>query len=353
VESDVFTISLKSAGAGRLPQEGESPSWDELPRGAFVAGPEHRLAKVAVESLLAARTEYTPVLFCGPSGTGKSHLAHGVAEANRRAVSITGADFVRDLATAIDRGEQASFRKRFRQAELFVLDGLTQLDGRRAALGELLYTLDELEAREATVVITSRVPLGAIKDLPPALCSRLNGGLTVHLAQPSVAVRQAILKRMAARRGILISSAAIELLAESSKLSVSECRGALLELAMNSQAAEPREIDWDVVRRYLSAGRGRHWPGPKRVTALVAKFYGLKSAALVGPSRRRQVVLARSVAMYLCRSAGSMRLEALGRHFGGRDHTTALHSCRSVESRLQHDFELRGAVETLQRSLSE
>ena len=133
MESDVFTISFKSAGTGRLPQWGDSPSRDESPLGEFVAGPENRLAKVAVESLLAAKTEYTPVLFCGPSGTGKSHLAHGVAAASQRAVSTTGADFARDLAAAIDRGDQASLRKRFRSAEMFVLDGLTQLAGRQAA----------------------------------------------------------------------------------------------------------------------------------------------------------------------------------------------------------------------------
>jgi chromosomal replication initiator protein len=347
VESDVFTISFKSAGAALSPLRSESSL------GEFIAGAENRLAKVAVESLLATPTEYTPVLFCGPSGTGKSHLANGVAEANQRAVSTSGADFARDLAAAIDRGDQASFRKRFRSAEMFVLDGLTQLAERRAALCELQQTLDELEAREATVVMTSRVPVDEIKGLPPALRSRLSGGLTVHLAPPSVAVRQAILQRLAASRGIAISPAAIESLAKSSKLTVSECRGALLELEMTSQASQPREIDLEQVRRYLSSKRNRHWLGPKRVTTLVAKFYGLKSAALVGPSRRRQVVLARSVAMYLCRSVGGMSLEALGRHFGGRDHTTALHSCRSVENRLQHDFELRGAVETLQRSLGE
>ena len=202
--------------------------------------------------------------------------------------------------------------------------------------------------------MTSRVPVDEIKDLPPALRSRLSGGLTVHLAPPSIAVRASDSRSSWRQsRGILISPAAIRLLAESSKLTVSECRGALLELEMNSQASQPREIDLEQVRRYLSSKRNRHWLGPKRVTALVAKFYGLKSAALVGPSRRRQVVLARSVAMYLCRSAGDMSLEVLGRHFGGRDHTTALHSCRSIESQLQHDFELRGAVETLQRSLSE
>ena len=85
----------------------------------------------------------------------------------------------------------------------------------------------------------------------------------------------------------------------------------------------------------------------------VARFYGLKTAALFGPSRQRQVVLARAVAMYLCRSTGNISLELLGKHFGGRDHTTVLHSCRSIQRRLKHDHELCGTIESLQRLLCE
>jgi chromosomal replication initiator protein len=343
VDSDVFTISFTRSGTGCALPTGESPP------GGFIAGPENRLAKVAVEALLDGGAGYSPVLFCGPSGTGKSHLAHGVAQARGGVLFTSGADFARELATAIDRGEEARFRDRYRSAEVLVVDGLTQLAGRPAALAELRQTLDDAELREACVVMTSRVPPDEIKGLPPALVNRLKGGLTVPLLPPGIAAKRAVLEHFAGDRGLAISPQALQLLAESSNLSVAECRGVLVELGVSGGT----EIGIDQVRRHLAVLRGRRSANPKRVMSAVAKFYGLKSAALQGPSRRRQVVLARAVAMYLCRSNGSMSFEALGKHFGGRDHTTALHSCRSIERRLKHDYELRGAVETLQRSLSE
>ena len=121
----------------------------------------------------------------------------------------------------------------------------------------------------------------------------------------------------------------------------------------HENASVPIQIGLPEVRKHLTVLRGRRAVNPKRIIAAVAKFYGVKSIALAGPSRRRQVVLARAVAMYLCRSTGNISLEALGKHFGGRDHTTALYSCRSIERRLKHDYELRGAIESLRQSLNE
>jgi chromosomal replication initiator protein len=336
VDSDVFTISFARSTVQNAATLSASPQAE------FVAGPENAIVKVAVDAVLNRRAQYSPVVFWGPSGTGKSHLAHGIAAADPRAVFTSGADFARELATAIDRSEEARFRQRYRSAELLVLDGLTQLAGRRAALDELRQVLDDAELREALVVVTSCVPPEEIKGFPPALADRLKGGLTVALAPPGAAAKQAILERIANGRGLDISLAAIQLLAKTSNLTVGECRAALMQLEVNARATasdenaiEPIQIGLAEVRKHL------------------AKFYGVKSMALAGPSRRRQVVLARAVAMYLCRSAGNISLEALGRHFGGRDHTTALYSCRSIERRLKHDYELRGAIESLRQSLNE
>jgi chromosomal replication initiator protein len=297
------------------------------------------------------------VVLCGPSGTGKSHLALGVASARSNSLCVHGADFARQLAAAVDSENVAEFQFRYRTADLLVLEDLTQLSGRRAALLELQHTLDALEAREAQAVITCRVPLSELKGLPAALRSRLNGGLVARLSAPGVEAREIILRRLADARGMAISPAAIRLLAERLNVTAAELRGVVMELevekaegrrqkAENNESSfsrdaesaerseagdiETAEIDIELVRRYLAARQMRFRPTIKQICAVVAKFYGLTPAKVCSSSRRQQTVLARSLAIYLGRVLSGLSLQALGKHFGGRDHTTALHSYRSI-----------------------
>jgi len=130
---------------------------------------------------------------------------------------------------------------------------------------------------------------------------------------------------------------------------------AMIELAAAAGPTDPdapAHIDLAAAKQFLAIRQPVYRPQLKDVSSAVAKLYGLKTATLTSSSRRRQVVLARSVAIYLGRILGGASLAALGRFFGGRDHSTALHSCRSIERRLSRDADLRGIIGTLERMLS-
>jgi chromosomal replication initiator protein len=328
----------------------------------FIVGPENRLAGTVARWFLQHDAHwYSPLVLCGPSGTGKSHLAQAIAQSQMDAVCTHGAEFARELATAVDRDAVAEFRTRYRSAGVFVLEDLLQLTGRRAALLELQHLLDVLEDREAPVVITSHRPPAEVAELPPALRSRLSGGLAVAVSSPGIAARQSILERWAAARGITLSTPAAKLLAEQLNVTAAELRGTLTELEMaartqgkpqnHTDVVDAPQIDVQHVRRFLLHRRAQRRPSLKQVSTLVAKYYGLKPAVLGSPSRRRQVVLSRAVAIYLGRTLCGASLKALGKHFGGRDHSTALHNFRQLQHRLAHDAELSGTVATLQRLL--
>jgi chromosomal replication initiator protein len=271
-------------------------------------------------------------------------------------VITRGADFARELATAIDDQTLVEFRRKYRSAGLFVLDDLLQLSGRTAALQELQHVLDEFEAREVPVLITSRRPPDEIVGLPPALRSRLNGGLVLTVCSPGIAAREKILHRTAAQLGIVLSPAAAHLLAEKISRTAGELRGVLSELLVElnstSDGQKSQPIEAEDVRRFLSKHSATHRPKLNQISALVAKYYGLTPSTLATPSRRRQVVLARAVAIYLGRTLCGSSLKSLGKHFGGRDHSTALHNFRQIETRLAHDSQLSGAVEHLSSLLS-
>jgi chromosomal replication initiator protein len=270
-------------------------------------------------------------------------------------VCTNAADFARELAAAIDGETVAEFQAKHRSADMLVFEDLAQLFGRRAALVEFQHTLDALEAHEAQVIVTSCAPPADISGLPAGLVSRLSSGLVVMLSPPASAARRVLLERFVAAYGIQCGAPTLGLLTEKLRGTAPQLKGAIMELAAWLGSANREKtlvVELDQAKRFLASRRGGLRPHLKDVGLAVAKFYGLKAAALASSSRRRQVALARSVAMYLGRLLAGASLAALGRHFGGRDHTTALHSCRSIERRLLRDAELRGALGTLERMLS-
>jgi len=356
VEHDVSVISFSGRHAAAPIDSASRPACSGVQTLDFVAGPENRLAAQAASWIVASpEKSYSPFVLCGPSGTGKSHLARAIASCHEDCLYTTASDFARELAIAIDAQTIAKFQARYRSTAMLVLEDLGQLLGKRPALLELQHTLDALEARAAPVIITSHVAPAEISGLPRSLVSRLSGGLVVSLFVPGAAARRVLLVRLTASRGVRLLPDALQILTEKLSGSVTLLQGAITELAAAvgaSDKAAPILVDLPAAKQFLDDRQWHHRPHLRDVSVAVAKFYGLKAAVLASSSRRRQVVLARSVAIYLGRMLAGASLAALGRHFGGRDHTTALHSCRSIERRLPRDVELRGALGTLEQMLS-
>jgi chromosomal replication initiator protein len=353
IDADVFAIPLPRLSTGRRAAPSEKSTSAMLDRGShdFIAGRENRLAGAAVQWLLnRAERSYSPLVLHGPSGSGKSHLALGLAESRENVVATTGADFVREVATAIDQNTLIEFRARYRSAGMFVFDDLTDLVDRRAAQRELINTLDVLELNDVPVVVTSRLPPSEIADLPPALRSRLAGGLQVALTTPGIAARIEILNRLASEREISITPAAVQLLAENVAGAVPELQGAIVKLA--TAALKGASIGLEEVRRFLADHRTRSQPTLSAIAKAVAKYYGVTPTKLSSASRSRQVSLARSMAIYLGRQLTCHSLQSLGRHFGNRDHSTVLYSYRTLETHLETDAELRSAVNHLRTLLT-
>ncbi len=354
---DVVSIALQGQPIPENPGVRKTPEVLELPR-SFLAGPENRLALAAVRAVLANKhPEYNPVVFYGPSGTGKSHLAHGLARAcggrRRRRDSLictTAADFARALVDAIETQAMDDFRSRYRQASLLVVEDVSHLAGKEAAQRELLYTVDAMVAAGRWMVVTSRMAPGQMQEMLPGLRYRLTAGLTVPLAPPGPDARLAILRELAAARGLDMPAAVIRILADGMNGTVPELLGALMELEMWEQM-EASTVDTEAARRYLTQRDGAHQPALKRIALLTARSFSLKVADLRSSSRRRAVVTARGVAMYLARQLTHNSLQQIGRYFGGRDHTTVLHGCRQMERRLRTEPTIQETVEQLRTKL--
>jgi chromosomal replication initiator protein len=323
--------------------------------GGFLAGPENRLAVVAVESLLDdTASDYAPIVLVGPSGTGKTHLARGICDAwrdrfpQRRAVYVTAADFAHELDDSIKAQAIDDFHRRYRQASLVVFEDVQHLASKRMDQDELLYTLDAVLCSGGRFVATASTTPEQIRTLSPALKSRLVSGLVVPLAPPGPQVRLTLIRELAVLGGLELSGRVARLLAKRLATTVPELLGALVQLERQAER-RGRAIALDDAARFL-AGRSRAQAPPfKDIAAATARHFRLRASDLRSRSQRSTVVRARAVAMYLARSLTRQSLGQIGDYFGHRDHTTVLHGCRKVEQLIKTDPDVREAVGQLQQ----
>jgi len=328
----------------------------------YVGGEENFLVQFAAECILERRPGYNPIVFFGPTATGKSLLADGLASQWKQSngttdhlVAVSGAEFAREYGHAVQTDSLEELHAKYRSAHLLVIDDVDQTARKNGAQNELVAVLDALCQRGGQVLATLKDSPPESDALPARLASRLSSGLTVPLVQPGPAARRAILKRLAAVGRISIPDDVIELLTErlidKGSPSVPLLNDALQKIdELSRQNQEPITVPLAV--QYLDSQNAIHKPQLRSITKQVCKYFHLKAAELKGPARQQRVVRARGVAMLLARQLTNNSLEQVGRHFGNRDHSTVLHACRKTQSLIQTDPAIRRAVEELTQQLS-
>lgn len=355
--SGVFSICFDADS--EVPAEPPHIGLNRVPVRQYIGGRENRLVKVAAESLLRTQPVYNPLFFCGRTGTGKTLLAEGLAEQWRvhqgvKGVQvICGADFARAYANAVDTQGLADFRRRFRQLGFLAIDDIHEMQQKPAAQRELARTLDALLASGAVVLATSTTPPTENHGFFAGLRSRLSAGLVVPLTTPGPEARQLLLRRFASLHEIKLTDDALTLLADrlhAQHSTVPDLNRAILQL---SHAVEPtaQPVAADFVRHYLNEHVCSNALQLPAIAQQVARFFSVSVRDLRGPLRRRQIVRARGVAMYIAWHLTDKSLDAIGKYFGKRDHTTVLHACRRTETLLDTDPAIEQAISQLAQRL--
>ncbi len=328
------------------------------PLGDFIAGPENILAVSAIRSCLdCTAAQYSPLVLYGPHGSGKSHLARGLADwwqrhfPQARVGCLAASEFAQDYARSLSDDRLEAWRGQIYRSQLLVVEDLGQLSGKHGAQKELRGVLDVLAETQAMVIVTARTLPTHSRTLLPSLRSRLSAGLAVPLALPARSTRRGVLDRLAATGGLSLSERALHSLADGLPLSVPALIASALELDARARV-EGQAVDVERARQFVALRRGATMPGLRDIACVTAKYFGLKLSDLKSPLRQRPLVAARAVAMYLSRQLTDSSLERIGAFFGGRDHTTVLHGCRRTEKLLRRDRATRQAVSELQRLLA-
>jgi chromosomal replication initiator protein len=318
---------------------------------SFVAGPENRLVAHTVSSFIdvtSSRLEEAylrpPVLaLFGPSGVGKTHLAHGIVRHWQRelgeeaALYTTAADFRRAFLDAIGTNQLGEFRAQFRERRLLAIDDLHRLPADEHLMHELRETLDAIEERGGTVIVTSHRPIGALSNLPPSVRSRLAAGLSLQLAPPASAARMRIIRHASNALGRDLSAEAANRLADGPSGTAPQLFGALFAFwaAPNGTDATPK----------------RPQPSMSQIIAEVARYTSVSQKHLKSASRRQTIVAARGIAVFLARTLAGASFEQIGRALGGRDHSTVMYNFKKIDRERARNATLQEALDDLTKVL--
>lgn len=324
----------------------------------FVVGANNQLAVAASRAVAdsPART-YNPLFLYGGVGLGKTHLMHAIghqlmtADPSRRISYISSEQFTNELVTSIREGTMAAFRRRYREMDLLLVDDTHFLEGKESTQEEFFHTFNALYDAQRQIVLTSDRPPKEMARLEERLVSRFEWGLVVDIRPPDFETRMAILRKKADDDGLTIHDEVIEFIAHSCTASVRELEGAVIKLLAYSSLTN-QEITLGLARTALRGmlGRRGHEDGPvlspERIRELVARRWRVRPDQLASKRRTKDITVPRQVAMYLIKETLGMSLVRIGELFGGRDHSTVIHSIRKVEEDMERNPEFRHQVES-------
>src|SRR5258705_3626717 len=308
---------------------------------SFVVGSCNQFAHAASMAVAEApgRT-YNPLYLYGGVGLGKTHLMHACGHAiqarnhHLRLCYISSEKFMNDLINAIRYDKTQSFREKYRSVDVLLIDDVQFMAGKERTQEEFFHTFNALYDQQKQIVISSDCPPREIPTLEERLHSRFEWGLIADLEPPDLETKVAILKRKAEALGFVIPDEVALFIASRVKNNVRELEGSLIRLvAISSLRGIPvsKDLAKDAIRNIASEDE----PGViaiEQIQKVVAANYKLTVDQLVSKSNSRQVAFPRQIAMYLCKKLTKHSYPEIGRAFGGKHHTTVIHSCEKVKS---------------------
>ncbi len=330
----------------------------------FVVGPGNQLASAAAKSVIdSPGSRYNPLFIYGMTGLGKTHLMQGIGikilekDPDMKVLYVTSEEFTNELILSISEGKQSAFHNKYRNVDVLLIDDIHFIANKEATQEEFFHTFNALYDLHKQIVISSdREPVD-IKGLEARLVSRFGWGLVVDIQPPDYETRVAILKSKIAQMGVSIPDEIIFYIAERIKSNVRQLEGALTSvIALMKFNKNEGQITLDdvasVVKDIGDIGNQRLIT-PEYIIEVVAEKYGIKVYDLRGRSRKKQYVVPRQVAMYLCRKLiPSITLCEIGEVFGGKDHTTVLHSCERIEQEMLKKGETYNIVQSLIKKIN-
>lgn len=332
---------------------------------SFVVGESNRFAHAA--ALAVAQNigvAFNPLFIYGATGLGKTHLMHAIAHfvlknnPSAAIAYISSENFVNEYVAALRDGNIASFRKRYRNTDVLLIDDVQFFAGKERCQEEFFHTFNELFNSGRQIVLSCDRPINEVADIEQRLVSRFGWGVSVDIQAPDYETRLAILQKKAAALGrdTAIDPDVLDLLARKFTKNIRRMEGALTNLIgyaslVNSENAVTLEKARDLLADAFCEEEESQSVDVEKIQKKTAECFNIDPAEIVGKRRPANIAMARQIAMYISRKLTTHSLQEIGRMFGGRDHGTVMHAIKVVGDAIESDENMRRRVEYLMKTL--
>ncbi|MBI9107155.1 MAG: chromosomal replication initiator protein DnaA [Spirochaetales bacterium] len=329
---------------------------------SFIIGDSNSFAANAAYAISKnPGTAYNPCLFYGGVGLGKTHLiqsiGHSVFKDNPdlKIVYVTAESFTNEFLDMLGKKKMHQFKNKYRTVDVLLIDDIHFLQNKEGTQEELFHTFNALYESKKQIVFTCDRPVSELKNLADRLRSRFERGLNVDLKPPDLETRQAILIKKMESRNVSISKGVIELICQNITTNVRDLESALLKLIAYAELVH-KDITVDIATEQLKDHFTESYQSNISVDLIqriVADYFNIGTADLKSKKRTKAVTLPRQIAMYILRELTEYSTTEIGYEFGGRDHTTVMHACQRMESRMKTESSLEPTINNLIRTVKD
>ena len=326
----------------------------------FIKGEGNQLARAAAGAISdnPGGTSFNPFFIYGGVGLGKTHLIQAIGNKiiqnfpDKKIIYLSSDSFTVEFVEAIQSNKVNEFQSFYRNMDVLIIDDIQFLIGKEKTQDLFFHIFNNLHQARKQIVLSSDKPPKELKGLDERLISRFQWGLTADIQPPELETRIAILKRKSGDYGMSISNEIIEYIASSITSNIRELEGCLIKLLANA-SLNSKDINLDLAKktvREIATDRKVNIT-IESITKIVCDYYKIDENKIRDKTRKKEVVLARQVAMYLSKEMTKSSLKTIGLHFGGRDHSTVIHACTAIEELKNSDVSISEEIGNLKNNI--
>ena len=324
----------------------------------FVLSKSNELAYSYAHAISQNNSSYNVIVIYSSPGLGKTHLLHAIANKvmekspESKVVYLCAEAFVNETIESIKNKKMHQFRRKYRKCDVLLVDDIQFLSGRKKTEEEFFHTFNDLHATKKKIIITCDKSPKRL-DLEEKLITRLNWGLVAEIKPPDINARMSILKLKAEKGDIYLTDEISHLLSSNIKNNIRDLEGALIRIATQASLTGS-EISIDMVKQELNEEVRpikESLVSVEKIQSVVANYFNISVSNLTNPKRTNEVTLPRQIAIYFIRRKLGVRFREIGKYFGGKNHSTILHACKKVESKISTDPYIQKSIKVIQSRL--
>lgn len=327
----------------------------------FIKGENNQLARAAALAIgdNPGATSFNPLFIYGGVGLGKTHLIQAIGNKilenspTKRVIYLSSDIFTVEFVEAIQNNTVNEFSNFYKSMDALIIDDIQFLIGKEKTQDLFFNIFNALHQSGKQIVLSSDKPPKDLQGLNERLVSRFQWGLTTDIQPPDFETRIAILKNKSEAYGISLSNEIYEYIAHNITSNIRELEGCLIKLLANASLLSSNNIDFDLVKKTvkeIATNRSVNI-SIDLITNYVCEYFGVEENKVREKNRKKEVVMARQVAMYLSKKLTKSSLKTIGLHFGGRDHSTVIHAFNNIEKQLDKDLNLKESINSIKNKI--